>query len=98
MKTSEEGLREYARGWRFWLDRARGYGVWLQAVILLDLWRRGAAFSVWCVVVGGFVGILVLLILDHKWIYPKEAAAIFRANPEWMELRKDVDEIKRRLT
>jgi hypothetical protein len=88
-------MKEYLKGWKFWAERARGYALWVQAILIIDIWLRTSSFFSWPIVVAILTPITVIIMyLDYKFIYPGEAASSWKANPEWMALRQEVRELK----
>jgi len=88
-------MKQYLKGWKFWAERARGYALWIQALLIIDIWLRTSSFFTWPIVIMLLVPITALIMyLDYKFVYPGEAESAFKANPEWLALRRDVDDIK----
>ena len=87
-------MKEYVKGLKFWLERARGYALWLNIFLLFDIWRVQSGYSWGFFFVVGIPSLIVLLYVDYKWIFPGEAASSTRANPEWNVLLKKIDALK----
>jgi len=84
MKLNKEDLKNYVRGLKFWLERARGYALWLNVLMIFDIWR-GEKIGWGLAILFGIPSLISILFIDYKWIFPGEAKASTIANPEWVE-------------
>lgn len=91
-------VREVGR-YKTWLNRLQGYLGPLNFMMVLYLYivqePLGVKWYIWFIILS--VLLVVVLLVDVVIIYPSEQTYNTRKNPEWLELRDDVNEIKEML-
>lgn len=73
----------YIKGFKFWVERARGYALWLNILMIFDIWRTGK-MEWWQAIAIGVPSLVFVLFIDYRWLFPAEAASSTQANPEWV--------------
>ena len=85
--------------YKTWLGRLQSYLGPLNFVMILYLYIQrqplGIIWQIWVIILSIFL--IVLLFIDIVFIYPSESRYISRKNPEWVELREEIVEIKEML-
>jgi len=82
--------------YKTWMNRLATYLVPLNFSMILYLYvlgePLGITWQVWTVVL--FVFLVFILIFDVLVVFPSEQRYTTQKNPEWVELRDDVKDIK----
>ena len=80
---------------KVWFDRMRWYSLFVQFAFILSMWLENNSILWWYWL---FIPLgLMWLAFDIKHIYPKEVKYVWSRNPDFLELRRDVKEIKEKL-
>lgn len=77
-------------------ERVKQYIGWVQFMLILYLFVAESPYSVWLVVPIAVIGILIIGVIDYKFIFPKEIGKVASKNPFWVEMQQDIKEIKER--
>lgn len=99
MLQNKKETVEYVKGIKFWLERARGYLLWFNVIMIFDIWKSGRDnISFGTILLIGIPIALLVMYIDYRWIWRWEASASTKTNPEWLEkwdvLMKEISEIK----
>ena len=76
---------------KFRAERVRGYALWVQALMMADIWLSSRGFSWWVALLVGIPTFLIVYYVDRKYIYPSEAETAWRDNPAFQRLMEDKD-------
>lgn len=83
------GLMKYGVG------RVREYVIWLQTLIIFDLWTRNQPYIAWWLIwVLAPVGAYLIYYFDKKTVQPSEFETLYKRNPEWVRLMRRLDKIE----
>lgn len=89
----KNGLGRY----KTWLNRLQSYISPLNFIMVLYLYiinePLGITWQIWVVILVFFLAII--LVFDIIFVFPTEQSYTIRKNPEWIEIRSDITEIKR---
>ena len=94
----EKGFSFWAKGNVFMLRLAK-YVQLLNLAMIARLFVRSfdSPTTGVLVLLGCSALLAVISFIDYMFVLGKEVGAIFEKNTEWIELRKDIDEIKKEL-
>jgi len=95
MFKSKAEFIEYVKGFKFWVERARGYALWINILLLFDLWRGKYDLGWDTFFLVGITVTSVILVIDYLWIYPGEVTSATKKNPQWTVLMNKVDETRK---
>jgi len=79
------------------LERGKSYGATVQLAIMLYLFFDRSQWDVAATLLWGGVVSFAVLAIDWKFVMPKEFASMWKQNPEWVEFKKEFQELKERM-
>jgi hypothetical protein len=78
-------------------ERTKQYVAWVQFLLILYLFIAQSPFSVWLVVPTATIALLVISYIDYRFILPAEFNKSSKLNPFMVEIRDDIQSMKREL-